>query len=149
MDDTQALKCGPQLSTGLRSFAGAYLLYVDVPRMAVRSTLDCLNVAAPRLDAPGRVHSTPIRSVATSPMIQRVTLLVELVAEPPDVLAINDTLWTVLYKSVNWSVNQIIIGPVAYYEQFVTERLFLFESADFTYTADKQLCGVTRRRGPH
>ena len=72
-------------------------------------------------------------------MNKRVTLLIEFPTEPPDVLAIIETLWTVLYRAVNWGVNQIIIGPVKLYDRFTVERLFLFEAADLTYTTDKPL----------
>ena len=54
-------------------------------------------------------------------------------------LAINDTLWTVLDKAVSWDVNQLVIVPAAYYDRFVTDRLYLFEAGDFAYTADKAL----------
>jgi hypothetical protein len=77
LDETRPPKVRYHITTGIRSFAGTYLLYVDVSRAAVRNTLDCLNVAAPRLDTPGRVNSTPSQSVATSPVIKRVTLLIE------------------------------------------------------------------------
>ena len=54
MDEVEPVKTRLQRATGLRSFEGTYLLYVDVQRNAVRNTLDCLNVAVARLDTPGR-----------------------------------------------------------------------------------------------
>ena len=137
LDETRPPKVRYHITTGIRSFAGTYLLYVDVSRAAVRNTLDCLNVAAPRLDTPGRVNSTAIRSVATSPMIKRVTLLLEFPVEPPDVLAIIETLWTVLYKAINSDVNQIVMGPSSLYDKFITDRVYLIEAGDYTYTTDK------------
>ena len=74
LDGTQAHTNLHHIFTGVRSLAGTYLLYVDVARMAVRSTLDCLYVVAPRRGTLGRVNSKPIRSVATSPMYKRVIL---------------------------------------------------------------------------
>ena len=138
-DDTRPRRLYFHHSTGLPSFAGVYLLYVDVARQAVRNTLDCLNLAAPRLDTPGRVNMTPIRSVATSPLYKRVTLLIEFPIEPPDVWGVIETLWTVLYKAVNWDVNQIVIGPPALYTRFATETLYLVSASDLYYTTDKEL----------
>ena len=51
MDEVEPVKTRLQRATGLRPFEGTYLLYVDVQRNAVRNTLDCLNVVAPRLEA--------------------------------------------------------------------------------------------------
>ena len=59
-DDARPRRLYFHHSTGLPSFAGVYLLYVDVARQAVRNTLDCLNLAAPRLDIPGRINSSPL-----------------------------------------------------------------------------------------
>ena len=81
----------------------------------------------------------PIRSVATSPLYRRVTLLVECPIEPPDVWGVVETLWTVLYKAVNWDVNQIVIGPSALYTKFTTETLYLVTASDLFYTTDKEL----------
>ena len=36
-------------------------------------------------------------------------------------------------------MNQIIIGPVAFYDRFISERLYWVEAADFTYTTDKPI----------
>ena len=74
--------------------------------------------------------------------------MIEFLAEPPDVLAIIETLWTVLYKAINWDVNQIVIGPASLYDKFITDRVYLIEAGDYTYTTDKEMWSALARGVP-
>jgi len=49
------------------------------------------------------------------------------------------TLWTVLYKAINWDVNQIVMGPASLYDKFITDRVYLIEAGDYTYTTDIEM----------
>ena len=110
-------------SRGLEPFEGTYLVYVDVCREAIRSTLDLLNVAVGRLGLRAKANPTPIRSFGTTPMRKRVTLLLEFEHEPTDVYSVINGIWGILYKGINWEFNQIMVGPVSLYRMITVERL--------------------------
>ena len=126
-------------SRGLEPFEGTYLVYVDVCREAIRSTLDLLNVAVGRLGLRAKANPTPIRSFGTTPMRKRVTLLLEFEHEPTDVYSVINGIWGILYKGINWEFNQIMVGPVSLYRMITVERLYVITAQSFAYTTSKMI----------
>ena len=112
---------------------------MDIDRDVTRTMLDALNHMASQLPAGYRVNQTPVRSFATAPYRKRVTLVVELPFEPPNLWDVIATIWCGLFRSVRWGTNQIIVGPLALYERIVTHSLLLVTSESLDYSTDKSV----------
>ena len=123
----------------IEPFEGSFVIYVDIDRDVTRTMLDALNHMASQLPAGYRVNQTPVRSFATAPYRKRVTLVVELPFEPPNLWDVIATIWCGLFRSVRWGTNHIIARPLALYERIVTRSLLLVTSESLDYSTDKSV----------
>ena len=115
-----------------------FLVFVDVACGMVRIALGTLNHCVRDVGVEGAcAHCTPARSVATSPMAQQVTSLIEFPVKGPVRWDIIETLWARLYHATNFDMQKFRARADFILQTDYHGALLIFQSYALAYTTSR------------